>query len=218
MVGLTLEALINYYEKTGDVRIPTRIRLAADELWNSAWVPISSSFYYDSSDKSVAAPDLSLLIAPAYAWLWQKTGVGDYLQHGDQVFAGGVLYANFWSGKQFSQNYRWSFDYVKWRSSRPRSLVVRNTGFMFNRDQGTSIGKLIVTNTGSVAVSGKILLVELMNLTPGVTLMDATGTTGGNPFIAMPGKGTVAPGESVSVKLQFKNPSNALISFTPIAY
>ena len=218
MVGLTLEALINYYEKTGDVRIPTRIRLAADELWKSAWVPTSSSFYYDSSDKSVAAPDLSLLIAPAYAWLWQKTGVGDYLQHGDQVFAGGVLYANFWSGKQFSQNYRWSFDYVKWRSSRPRSLVVRNTAFMFNRGHGTSNGKLVVTNTGSVAVSGKILLVELMNLTPGVKLMDATGTTGGSPFIAMPGNGTLAPGESVSVKLQFKNPSNALIAFTPIAY
>jgi hypothetical protein len=122
MVGLTMEALINYYEKTGDVRIPPSIRLAAKGLWNSAWVPASSSFYYESvGDQSVGIADLNLLIAPAYAWLWQKTGVGNYLQHGDQVFAGGVLYANFWSGKQFSQNYRWSFDYVKWRSSTPRS-------------------------------------------------------------------------------------------------
>jgi len=89
---------------------------------------------------------------------------------------------------------------------------------MFNRDHGTSNGKLIVTNTGGVAVSGKILLVELMNLTPGVTLMDAAGTTGGNPYIAMPGNGTLAPGESVSVNVQFKNPSNALIAFTSIVY
>jgi hypothetical protein len=119
MVGLTMEALIGYYEQTGDARIPSQIQLAADGLWSAAWVPASNSFYYESTgDHTAGAPDLNLLIAPAYAWLWQKTGEARYLQRGDQVFAGGVSYANFWSGKQFSQNYRWSFDYVKWRSAK----------------------------------------------------------------------------------------------------
>jgi hypothetical protein len=218
MVGLTMEALINYYEKTGDVRIPTQIRLAADGLWSTAWVPASSSFYYESAgDQTVGIADLNLLIAPAYAWLWQKTGAAKYLQSGDQVFAGGVLYANFWSGKQFSQNYRWSFDYVNWRSANPNSLSVGSTGFLFSRVTGTFNGKMTVTNTGGQAVTGTILL-ELLNLTPGVTLVNATGTSGGTPFIVAPGTESLAPGQSVSMTVQFRDPSNALIHFTPVVY
>jgi hypothetical protein len=218
MVGLTMEALINYYEKTGDVRIPPQIRITADGLWSTAWVPASSSFYYESrGDQTVGIADLSLLIAPAYAWLWQKTGVAKYLDRGDQVFAGGVLYANFWSGKQFSQNYRWSFDYVKWRSAKPNSLGVGSTGFLFSRVTGTFNGKITVTNTGGQAVAGNIL-VELLNLTPGVTLVNATGTSGGTPFIVVPGTGSLAPGQSVSATVQFRDPSNALINFAPVVY
>jgi hypothetical protein len=218
MVGLTMEALINYYEITGDVRIPTRIRLAADGLWSTAWVPASSSFYYESAgDQTVGVPDLNLLIAPAYAWLWQMTGGAKYLQRGDQAFAGGVLYANFWSGKQFSQNYRWSFDYVKWRSANPNSLSFGSTGFLFSRVTGSFNGKVVVTNIGGQAVTAPIL-VELLDLTPGVTLVNATGTSGGTPFIAALGAGSLAPGQSVSVAVQFRNPSNGLINFTPVIY
>jgi hypothetical protein len=218
MVGLTTEALINYYEITGDVRIPPQIRIAADGLWSTAWVPASSSFYYESAgDQTVGTADLSLLIAPAYAWLWQKTGGAKYLQSGDQVFAGGVLYANFWTGKQFSQNYRWSFDYVKWRSANPNVFSVRTTGFLFSRVTGAFSGTMTVTNTGGQAVTGTIL-VELLNLTPGVTLVNATGTSGGTPFIVVPGTGSLAPGQSVSVTVQFRNPANALINFTPVVY
>lgn len=218
MVGLTMEALIGYYEKTGDVRIPTQIRLAADGLWSAAWVPASSSFYEESTgDQTAGAPILNLLIAPAYAWLWQKTGAAKYLQRGDQVFAGGVLYTDFWTGKQFSQNYRWSFDYVKWRSANPNSLSAGSTGFLFSRVTGTFNGKIVVTNTGGQAVAGTIL-VELLTLTPGVTLVNATGTSGGTPFIVVPGTGSLAPGQSVSVTVQFRDPSNALISFAPVVY
>jgi hypothetical protein len=218
MVGLTMEALINYYEKTGDVRIPPQIRIAADGLWSTAWVPASVSFYYESAgDQTVGTAGLNLLIAPAYAWLWQKTGAAKYLDRGDQAFAGGVVYTIFWSGKQFSQNYRWSFDYVKWRSANPNSLGVGSTGFLFSRVTGTFNGKITVTNTGSQTVAGTIL-VELLNLTPGVTLVNATGTSGGTPFIVVPGTGSLAPGQSVSVAVQFRDPSNALINFAPVVY
>ena len=63
------------------------------------------------------APDLNLLIAPAYAWLYKMTSDEEYRIMGDQIFLGGVTGAHLdTAGKQFSQNYRWSFDYVKWRS------------------------------------------------------------------------------------------------------
>jgi hypothetical protein len=217
MVGLTMEALIGYYEHTGDTRIPPKIRLAADELWRSAWLPAGTAFYYESAGDNGAAPDLNLLIAPAYAWLWQKTGLAKYLDRGDQIFSGGVLYATLSSGKQFTQNYRSSFDYVRWRSAVPRSLAVSSTGFVFSRATGAFNGKLLVTNTGSQTVIGS-LLVELMNLTPGVTLANATGISGGVPYIVVPGTGSLAPGQTAIVSVQFRDPSNAMITFSPVAY
>jgi hypothetical protein len=123
MVGLTLESLIAYYELTGDSRIPHYIQVACDGLWTKAWVPGFNSFYYSwPNDTNTGAADANLLIAPAYAWAWQKTGFRRNGLRGDQVFAGGVQFATYWSGKQFSQNYRWSFNYVKWRSAKPGTV------------------------------------------------------------------------------------------------
>jgi hypothetical protein len=62
------------------------------------------------------APDLNLLIAPLYAWLWKQTGNPSYRDRGDQLWQGGVEGAYLDGGKQFNQNYWWSFDYVAWRS------------------------------------------------------------------------------------------------------
>lgn len=118
MVGLTSEALIDYYEATRDPRIPPAIKLALDESWVDAWVPPAFAFRYDDRDRALA-PDLNLLIAPAFAWLYRHTGDRVYLDRGDQVFAGGVKGAYLGHGKQFNQNYRWSFDFVRWRQRLP---------------------------------------------------------------------------------------------------
>lgn len=114
MVGLTAEALITYHERTQDPRILPAIRLAMDWLWIHAWMPDAEAFWYDTNERS-AAPDLNLLIAPAYAWLYRQTGDIRYRDRGDQIFIGGVRAAWLGSGKHFNQNYRWSFDYVRWR-------------------------------------------------------------------------------------------------------
>lgn len=61
-------------------------------------------------------PNLNLLIAPAYAWMYLQTGDNKYRERADTLFADGVVYSDLsGAGKTFSQNYRWSFDYVKWR-------------------------------------------------------------------------------------------------------
>lgn len=123
MVGLTSEALIRYHGRTGDVRVLPAIRTALDAIWNLAWQSGDGSFWYDNwvADPSIAfpaksgSPDLDLLIAPAFAWLYTQTGDTKYRDRGDQIFAGGVAKAYLDGGKQFDQNYMWSFDYLTWR-------------------------------------------------------------------------------------------------------
>jgi len=78
--------------------------------------------------------DLNLLIAPMYAWLFKMTGNGTipgsdgsqcggtrgrpctYQQAGDTIFQKGISQSDYFDPKTWTQNYRWSFDYVTWRT------------------------------------------------------------------------------------------------------
>lgn len=138
MLGLTFEALIHYYEQTGDPRIPPAIKQAAEWLWydSGLWNAGAGSFlyingYFPGEDPPEPAPDLNLLIAPVYAWLYSETGDDRYRHIGDAIFTGGIARDvdgdGFYekgaclacNGKFFSQSYRWSFDFVRWRLSPP---------------------------------------------------------------------------------------------------
>jgi len=131
MTGLLMEALIQYYEESKDPRVPPAIKAAVDGLWDRAWIPGKKAFYYESTAPATAAPDVNMLIAPAYAWIYKLTGDTVYQQRGDLIFQGAVEGAWLDQGKQFNQSYRWSFDYVNWRMHpdidppvRPASLKV----------------------------------------------------------------------------------------------
>ena len=118
MVALSAEALIGYYDLTKDNRVPPLLKLAADRLWAKSWDPSTQSFWYQNNDgTSSPAPDLNLLIAPLYGWVYKQSADAAYRTMGDAIFTGGVQGAWLVGGKQFSQNYRWSFDYLKWRSA-----------------------------------------------------------------------------------------------------
>jgi hypothetical protein len=132
MTGLLAEALIQYAEMRKDsARIVPPLTVFADWLWEQCWVPKDSAFCYlrekpndPSTVQKDGCPDLNLLIAPMYAWLYKKTGEARFRDRGDQAFAGGVKGAWLEKGKAFSQNYRSSFSYVKWRREGPE----RNAG------------------------------------------------------------------------------------------
>jgi hypothetical protein len=117
MVALACEALIEYYDATGDGRVPSLIQLAADNLWQQSWDSGSGSFLYANGDGTTTAgySDLNLLIVPLYGWIYQYTGDDRYRNWGDQIFTIGVTSAYLDGGKQFSQNYRWSMKYIGWR-------------------------------------------------------------------------------------------------------
>ena len=116
MFGLTCEALISYYHQIEeDPRIPAAIRMGLDATWDRAWVEEDEAFWYRADNPAEGTGTLNPLIAPAFAWVYLKTGDMLYRDRGDRVFAGGVKGAWLEGGKQYSQSYRWSFDYVKWR-------------------------------------------------------------------------------------------------------
>ena len=94
-------------------------------MWEHLWVSSAGAFKYTDRIMPYGgvdpAPDLNLLIAPLYGWLYKMTGEETYRQHGDVIFAGGVQGAYFNDPKHFNQNYRWSFDYLRWRGNPARN-------------------------------------------------------------------------------------------------
>lgn len=122
MVGLTAHALIEYFEKTKDPRIFPILSLAADWLWENTWIPSKQAFMYTDREHESggmeATSDLNLLIAPMYGWLYSQSREVKYARQGDDIFAGGVEGAFLSGAKQFNQNYRWSFQYLRWRHGR----------------------------------------------------------------------------------------------------
>lgn len=121
MVALAAEALIEYWDASQDPRIPPALQLAADQLWKRSWNSSCQCFNYYGDDGSVSlSQDLNLLIAPLYGWVFQRTGYEGYRDQGDQIFNSGVAGAWLDGGKQFSQNYRWSGQYLDWREAAPK--------------------------------------------------------------------------------------------------
>lgn len=134
MVGLTMRALIEHYDKYADAAVPGLIKQCLDGLWTHAWLSGSQAFYYSSEDPTNAADDLSLLIAPAYAWYYRQIVLhgapgtaATYRDRGNDVWEGGVLGADLSTetnvGKRFNQNYTWSFDYVTWYNQAEQGLT-----------------------------------------------------------------------------------------------
>ena len=73
-------------------------------------------------------------------------------------------------------------------------------------------GNVTFTNTSAGSLTGPFPLV-FQGLTPGVTLANATGVTGGGVSYISDPLATLAPGQSTTVAVQFKDPG-----FVPIAY
>jgi hypothetical protein len=119
MAALTSQALIEWHQASGDGRVVPALVQAWDELWDRTWTSGHGAFMY--TDRNVEsggtepAPDLNLLIAPVFSWLYLQTGEPRFLERGDAIFRSGVANGFLDNPKQFNQSYRWSFDFLRWR-------------------------------------------------------------------------------------------------------
>ncbi len=130
MFALTCEALITVYERP-DTRqadrdkILTKIRDVAKLTYDKLYSDTNHSFIANTGNPTTYWPAINLLVVPLYGWLWHETAEQYYFDAGDKIFSDGVVFGwpEVWGGKQFSQNYRWSFDYVNWRQQDPVTVT-----------------------------------------------------------------------------------------------
>jgi Tol biopolymer transport system component len=93
-------------------------------------------------------------------------------------------------------------------------LNVVGGGFTFNSTTKEYAQTVTITNTSQLTFTNAIYL-ALNNLSSNATLANAQGTFKGKPGLAIPvPSGGLAPGQSVTVTLYFKDPKGTAITYT----
>ncbi len=122
MVGLAVETLSRWYNFSAaaghpDYRVVPVVKAALDTLWSTNWLP-SGWLNYNRFTLPVSTSDASLLNnlnSQGYAWLWYMTGDATERQHAYDLFSNAFHPASgfAWDGKEFSQEFEFSFDTVR---------------------------------------------------------------------------------------------------------
>jgi len=89
------------------------------------------------------------------------------------------------------------------------------SGLVYNAGSKIYTGQITLTNTGTTTL-GAPLKVVIEGLPSGVTVVNANGSYYNLPYLKL--TGSLAPGNSVSVQVQFKSTSGSAITYTPTAY
>jgi hypothetical protein len=127
--GLAAEALINYYEHTKDneatrdPRVAPAIRTILDWIIAQGWNGSLNALVINPDFRGPKCSwgcqeyntDLINLTVHAFGWYWRLSGQDIYRHYGDMLFAHSLDSDISYSGKIFSQNYRNSFDYLRYR-------------------------------------------------------------------------------------------------------
>lgn len=152
---------------------------------------------------------------PLYTWRWKTTFNGktggasistreNPLQADSGTGSGGVTITNI-NGVQLPT------------ALSPAQVATTASGLAYSRVSKTFNGTVTVKNISSSAISGPLQIL-FMGMTEGVTLVNATQDLYGTPYLTVPNVASLAPGQSLTASVQFQNPSNATINFTPAIY
>lgn len=152
--ALAAEALIYYYELTNDSRVPAAIQSMLDWTWDLGWNKTTNKLVFNPEPYGAKCREKCLeyftewvnLTAPAFAWYWNLTGNSLYQFRGDELFRHALDTDISSTGKLFSQNYKWSFEYVRWRKA--------------TRTDG-ACQYVITPSTGSIGAAGGTLTFQI---------------------------------------------------------
>ncbi len=104
----------------------------------------------------------------------------------------------------------------------PLGLQVARGGFAYNRRTQRYAQSVKITNTSSASIPSNYLVLIVDGLSANATLFNSTDFTKsfapiGSPYVNLPvgDDNLLTPGESTTVVLEFSNPSNAAITYTP---
>ncbi len=96
------------------------------------------------------------------------------------------------------------------------SFAVRSSALAYNRATQTYNGTVTVTNTSGGTITGPFQI-AFIALSSGATVANQSAFMGA-PFVTVPTATSLAPGQSASATVQFRDPSNAPIGYTPTVY
>jgi len=97
-------------------------------------------------------------------------------------------------------------------------VSITSTGLIYSRVSRVYTATVTITNTSGSPIDAPLQFL-VTNLAPaGTTLVNATGTTGGNYYITAQSTGTLAAGASITVGAQFGAPAGTTITYTPKLY
>jgi len=99
----------------------------------------------------------------------------------------------------------------------PNQVATTASGLAYSRVSQTFNGTVTLRNISSSAVSGPLQIV-FFGMPANVTLVNATANLSGTPYLTVSGVASLAPGQSATVSVQFKNPSNAALNLAPVIY
>lgn len=91
------------------------------------------------------------------------------------------------------------------------------SGLAYSRVSQTFNGTVTLRNISGSAISGPLQIV-FFGIPANVTLLNATANLSGTPYLTVPSVASLAPGQSTTVNVQFKNPSNGMLNLTPVIY
>lgn len=98
----------------------------------------------------------------------------------------------------------------------PGQLATTTSGLAYSRVSQTFNGTLTLKNVGKTAITGP-LQVLFNGLPATVTLANGTGSLAGTPYLTAP-VSSLAPGQSLTVAVQFKNSASTAINFEASIY
>jgi hypothetical protein len=99
----------------------------------------------------------------------------------------------------------------------PSQVATTASGLAYSRVSQTFNGTVTVKNISSSAINGPLQIV-FFGTPSTVTLVNATASLSGTPYLTVPAVASLAPGQSVTIGVQFKNPSNATLNLSPVIY
>ena len=98
----------------------------------------------------------------------------------------------------------------------PAQVSVVGSNSVYSRASKLYTADLTLTNTSVNAITSEVA-VALNGLPSGVTLVNQLGVYNGAPYTTVSNSG-LAAGASLVVPVQFSNPSNVVLNYTPVAF
>jgi hypothetical protein len=182
----------------------------------------SFSVQWSGTDVGAGVQDYTIYVSDNAgsftAWLTNTTAT-----QGNYIGSAGHSYGFYSIARDLVGNIETSKTMAEATTNVTTAVIIPSTqvattasGLAYSRVTQTFNGTVTVKNIGTTMIAGPLEVV-FTALPSGVTLANATGSIGGLTYLTL-SSASLVPGQSATVNVQFQNPGNVQINFTPVIY